>query len=132
MASRRDFITSQDIRNIERKAIVPAYQFHTDDAQSVDCLVCHLKKEEHDPILFYKSYGTSCDDAFDIASDSFVLIIQTLHQKNMFEKFASRILCIDSTHGTNQYGYKLITVMVVDDVGNGKLQHVTGKQNSES
>ena len=35
-------------------------------------------------------------------------------------RFASKILCIDSTHGTNAYKFKLLTVMVSDDFAAGK------------
>ena len=37
----------------------------------------------------------------------------------MLKKNASKILCIDSTHDTNQYQFKLITLLVPDDFGHG-------------
>ena len=39
-------------------------------------------------------------------------------QKELFEKFSSTV-CIDSTHGTNAYQFKLITCIVPDDFGKG-------------
>ena len=30
-----------------------------------------------------------------------------------------RVLCVDSTHGTNGYDFTLITVLVVDEYGEG-------------
>ncbi|GFU60028.1 c2H2-type domain-containing protein [Trichonephila clavipes] len=37
----------------------------------------------------------------------------------MLKKFRGEIVCVDSTHGTNSYNFKLITVLVVDDFGEG-------------
>ena len=48
-----------------------------------------------------------------------MLVIQTEHQKELFEKFSSGLVCVDSTHNTNQYNYKLI-MMIRDDHGQGK------------
>ena len=33
-------------------------------------------------------------------------------------------LGVDATHGTNAYGFKLITVMVMDEFGEGELYNV--------
>ncbi|XP_056009327.1 uncharacterized protein LOC130046477 [Ostrea edulis] len=37
----------------------------------------------------------------------------------MYKKFASRILCMDSTHKTNSYSFKLVTLMVADEFRKG-------------
>ena len=50
----------------------------------------------------------------------FFLVIQSQHQRQLYRHYASRIVCVDSTHGTNAYNYKLITMMVCDDWGQGK------------
>ncbi|XP_065842625.1 uncharacterized protein [Oscarella lobularis] len=50
----------------------------------------------------------------------FFLVIQSQHQRQLYRQYASRIVCVDSTHGTNAYDYKLITMMVCDDWGQGK------------
>lgn len=41
-------------------------------------------------------------------------------QATMFQKF-STLICVDSTHKTNEYGYKLISIVVADEFKNGKL-----------
>ncbi len=33
----------------------------------------------------------------------------------MYEQYASTVVCIDSTHKTNVYDFKLITLMVIDE-----------------
>ena len=38
----------------------------------------------------------------------------------MMKKFGhQRIICIDSTHGTNSYNFSLVTLVVVDEFGEG-------------
>ena len=37
----------------------------------------------------------------------------------MYEKFAPLILCMDSTHKTNIYSFKLITLLVPDELRHG-------------
>ena len=37
----------------------------------------------------------------------------------MFEQNASKIVCIDSTHRTNQYAFSLITILVPDEFNKG-------------
>ena len=41
-------------------------------------------------------------------------------QSTMFEKHSARVVCIDSNHKTNPYGFKLVTVVVPDEFKNGK------------
>lgn len=38
---------------------------------------------------------------------------------DIYQKFAGRILCINSTHKTNSYLYKLITLMVAEECRKG-------------
>ena len=37
----------------------------------------------------------------------------------MLQFGTDKIVCLDSTHGTTQYDFNLLTVMVTDDVGDG-------------
>ena len=48
-----------------------------------------------------------------------MLGIMTRQQMEMYEKFAPVILCMDSTHKTNIYSFKLITLLVPDEFRNG-------------
>ena len=43
----------------------------------------------------------------------------TEFQATLFKKF-STFACVDSTHKTNEYGYKLISMVVADEFHNGK------------
>ena len=44
----------------------------------------------------------------------------TNFQAAMFQKYSKRIVCVDSTHKTNPYGFKLITIVVPDEFRNGR------------
>jgi hypothetical protein len=48
----------------------------------------------------------------------FIMVLITQWQRKMLIKFGGTII-MDSTHGTNQHGYSLFTVMVIDDYGTG-------------
>lgn len=71
--------------------------------------------------MLFKTHGSKDDSHPALQTDSFVLVIQTQFQMELYQKHASTILCIDSTHGTNQYRFKLISVVVPDEYGKGKL-----------
>jgi hypothetical protein len=63
--------------------------------------------------------GTT-DDIYEyLDKDSFLLVIMTGFQAQMFEKFSHKVVCIDSTHKTNPYGFKLVTIVVPDEFKNG-------------
>ena len=92
---------------------------HESDAVSVSIWVEELKGEPFNPILMYKPQGTKEPQYPMLPKESFVLALQTKFQMDLYQKHASTILCIDSTHGTNQYRFKLITCIVPDDRGKG-------------
>ena len=96
---------------------------HTDDGMSVDLTVKILQSENYNPVLLYKPQGATQAEIPRVCAESFLLAIQTQFQREMFEKFGSEILCIDSTHPTNAYGFKLITCIVADHHGQGRLLH---------
>ena len=81
--------------------------------------VAELQQENFNPILIYKAQG-EVDPGFPLMlSDSFVLALQTEFQLDMYKEFAPSVLCIDSTHETNAYNFKLITCIVADKFGQG-------------
>ena len=83
--------------------------------------MAELQQENFNPILMYKAQG-ELDLSFpSLSSDSFVLALQTEFQLELYTKFASSVLCVDSTHGTNAYNFKLITCIVADEFGQGTI-----------
>src|SRR6266536_4493465 len=106
-------------------------RLHNDDATSVMLMVQNLQSEEYDPILIYKPLGgdvvvgpvisnANSDLTFLPDFDGlFLLGIQTREQRDCMKTFASKIVCVDCTHCTNQYGYQLLNLVVPDEFGKG-------------
>ena len=108
-------------RNICRKLNDFSRHRHSEDAVSVQRIVEELELECPSPILFYKAQGEKDAEHPKLAEDTFLLIIMTSFQAGLFEMFCSKIVCLDSTHKTNQYKFKLITAVVPDEYHNGKI-----------
>ena len=117
-ARRRHFLTRQDCRNIGRKLKDFSKQRHADDAISVDRIVKELQQETPSPIIAYKPQGIHTPDC-SLPDDSFVLIIMTEFQSKLLEEYSDKIVCLDSTHNTNQYKHKLVTLMIADEFRKG-------------
>ena len=113
-----------DLKNICRDFGLQKASSHQNDAASVRIWV---EKERasasHDGIecsvRFVKFQGEE-DSEWGLDVDDFVLVIMTDVQRVMLEKFGvGRVVCLDSTHGTNQYDFQLTTLMVIDDHAEG-------------
>ncbi len=93
---------------------------HKNDLYSVDAWIQELKELAYNPVLVYKRQGDHQGPEMDnVCDDDFILCLQTEFQKDVLKKFGSSIICIDTTHGTNQYDFLLATLMVVDESGEG-------------
>jgi hypothetical protein len=55
-----------------------------------------------------------------LVADTFLLVLMTGFQAKIFEEFCSKITCVDSTHRTNEYRFKLISIVVPDEYCNGR------------
>jgi hypothetical protein len=120
VASRRHFITRQDCRNACRKIRDFANHRHKNDALSVDRIVCELQMENPSPVIAYKVCGRKDEKHLLLKEENFLLVLMTGFQADMFAKF-STLSCIDSTHKTNEYGYKLIMLLVIDEFRKGSI-----------
>ncbi len=112
-------LSKRDINNIKVKVHDHVIKRHEDDATSVTLLVSELREELLDPVLIFKPQGSRSVEYPTIPEESFIFAFQTEFQLQLYQQHASTILCIDSTHGTNQYKFKLITIVVRDDLGKG-------------
>lgn len=73
------------------------------------------------PVVAYKPQGIA-DKAYPyLKKESFMLVIMTNFQAMMFKKYCGRVVCIDATHKTNPYGFKLVTIVVPDEFKNGRI-----------
>ena len=77
---------------------------NNDDATSVQLVVTALQQED-----YYKPQHSEDKQFPHLAKDSFVLILQTEFQKQLYQQFSHKIVCIDSTHGLNAYKFKLVS-----------------------
>ena len=124
-AKRKHFITKQDVANVRVKIKDLTVIRNQEDAISVDLFVRELQQEPYDPILLYKCQH-EIDPAYPtLPRESFLLALQTEFQKQLYKDHASKVLCIDATHGTNAYKFKLITVMVADEYGQGSYMYLS-------
>ncbi len=108
---RLHIINRQDVNNIKRQFNIEGIEKHKDDQQSVCAWVTELKTHEYDPVTVFKPQGKESAD--------FLLGIQTKFQCEMMKVFGEKLICMDATHGTNHYDFKLVTVLVLDDFGEG-------------
>ena len=120
-ASRKHFITKQDISNVRVNIKDNAIIRHKSDPMSVSLLVSELQQEAFDPILLFKPQGEKSTTHTTLPTEGFVLVIQTQFQQELFQKYGHKILCIDATHGTNAYRFQLITCIVPDEFGKGMV-----------
>ena len=113
--------TRKDISNIERSYGLRGIERHKDDATSVSVWVQEMNKRADKPVLLYKPQGQpQPPQCTNLTLCDFVLAIQTPLQAEMMKSFGTdKIVCIDSTHGTNGYDFFLISIVVVDEYGEG-------------
>ena len=116
-------ITKKDVSNIQQSFGLQGVERHPDDATSLAAMIKDLNSdtEEGRSVLFSKFQS---DEAFNLDSNldskDFMIVIQTPLQAHMFQAFGhNRVVCMDATHGTNAYRFHIITLLVVDDFGEG-------------
>ena len=124
-ATRRHFLTRQDCRNASRKVRNFTRHRHTHDAISVNRIVTELRTESPSPLLAYKPQGVKDETLPTLSEDTFFLVLMTEFQASLFTTFSHKIVCLDSTHKTNQYRFKLLTLVVPDEFRNGKHMYLT-------
>ena len=114
--SRKHFLNKCDIRNIRIKVQDRLVICHQDDAQSVYLAVAELQQEPFNPVMAFKVQGSKNPVYPTLLENAFLLALQTEFQRELYRKYAGRVLC---THGTNAYRYKLITCIVPHHYGQG-------------
>jgi hypothetical protein len=75
------------------------------------------KKETESPVLFYKKQGQIIAEIVGLGENDFALVIQTpLYRQKCGN---NKVICVDATHGTTAYDFLLISLIVVDEFGEG-------------
>ena len=115
---RQHLSSRQDLRNIMRQYNIEGIEKHPNDPTSVAAWVHEMQSMQFDPVIAFKQQGIASEDPNILESD-FLLGVQTQFQLDMMQAFGNNVICLDATHGTNVYGFLLVTVMVIDDFGEG-------------
>ena len=89
-----------------------------DDAVSVDTWVQERQSSSHNPLFIYKPQrAKQPDDCNDLRDEDFVLGIMTSTMEQMLLQFGGSIICVDTTHSTNDHDshHPDDCVMVIDE-----------------
>ena len=68
--------------------------------------------------FFFLDYSSLLYSYRHLHKESFLLSNDCISIQ-IFEKFSHNIVCIDSTHKTNPYRLKLVTIVVTEELKNG-------------
>ena len=118
--SHKHLLCCQDIHNIKYQYNIEGVQLHSDDHTSVSLLVENMMELTDNPIFIYNKQGLKQSaDMNDLSNEDFVIGIRTHFQRDMLIKFGEKAICMDSTHGTNVYDFYFITVLILDEFGEG-------------
>jgi hypothetical protein len=109
-------LTRQDLNNIVNQYALDNTKLHKNDATSVEIWV---KTMPSNVVRFFKPQGILMDEYPFFNKEDFCLIIMNDSQLHMLNEHGNDCLCIDGTHGLNNYDFDLYTVMVLDDLRQG-------------
>ncbi|XP_077212190.1 uncharacterized protein LOC143847287 [Tasmannia lanceolata] len=105
-SNRDDFLTRNDVRNIERVVRHSTYELHSNDSYSIKMWVQRHQKH----VIFFQDASST---------ESFILGIQTEWQlQQMFHYGQNSSIASHSTFGLNKFRYPLCTLLVFDSCQN--------------
>ncbi|KAF5342494.1 hypothetical protein D9611_001695 [Ephemerocybe angulata] len=117
-AIRAEFATRADVRRIQRSIKEETIRLAPTDGASVLEWARQLRDDGHFVFLKTSAEGAPLGSGLD--SKSFVLIIQTKYQQELWKQRAASYAGIDATHNTTHYqNMSLFTVLVRDRWGHG-------------
>ena len=114
--TREHLITRQDILNIRRQYNIDGIERHHNDHTSLQVWVEELKSLEYNPVVLFKQGEVQKEG---MNHPDFLLGLQTEFQRDMMKRFGGNVICKDATHGTNIYDFYLISLLVIDEFGEG-------------
>ena len=117
---REHMVTRVDVNNVRLLHNIEGVIKHSNDLSSVCAWAEEMESLDYNPLLLFKQQGEQQPQTMDnIGNIDFLLVLQTEFQRDMLKEFGNNTVCIDSTHGTNQYDFKLITLLVIDEFNEG-------------
>lgn len=112
-------ITRKDLFNIEQQYSLKSEAVrHSNDCTSVESWIKEME-EAGDVVCFYKPQGVLMETHSHLQADDFILIMMNEAQREMLRRYGNNCVCLDSTHGLNNYGFELTTLLVLDDLAQG-------------
>jgi hypothetical protein len=115
---RDHYITRGEISRIRKDVMRADIQLDPNDAQSTRNWVNTLRSEGE--FVYYKDKRDPPPEGSLLASDLFILCIQSKFQKEAYKRLGDAFLGIDATHNVTQYkGILLFTLMARDHWGHG-------------
>lgn len=115
---RDHYITKGEICRIRKDVERANIQLDANDAQSTRNWVDALRSEGE--LVYYKDKRDPPPEGSQLASDLFILCLQTKFQKEAYKRLGNAFLGIDATHNVTQYkGILLFTLMARDHWGHG-------------
>ncbi|CAH3020775.1 unnamed protein product [Porites evermanni] len=98
---REHLVEKKDLFNIQSAFGLKDYQRHQNDLDSVLAWITEWNQSPDTNPILLQNFQDSCLDGYDLPKEDIVLVIQSLFQKSMLEKFGASDVCCDSIHGTN-------------------------------
>ncbi|CAL4078084.1 unnamed protein product [Meganyctiphanes norvegica] len=121
---RKQIVTERYIKQLGLKNNVTA-RLSREDAEAIDILVHKLDISPYSPILTYKPQdrsliiGAAELDHLPHSKDLFAIGLQTMEQRDILQKSATRVLCVDTTHCQKTYEFDLFSLIIPDEYGKG-------------
>ena len=121
---RTALLCRQDVHNISHQYNIEGIKLLANDHRGMSLWVNSMGDQDDDsnenPIFVFKQQGQKqSSDVDDLSKDDFLVGIQTSFQRDILKKFGTEAVCMDSTHDTNIYDFFLITILILDDLGEG-------------
>lgn len=76
-------------------------------------------RRDGDCILFYKPQGSTLENKPELKENDFILMLMNNSQAELLIKYGSDCVCLDGTHGLNNYNFELSTLLVLDNMRKG-------------
>jgi len=112
---RRQRLYYRDVKNLQ-KQLAREQKLHDNDVLAIEDLISSWEALGSDsPVLFYQPQQLDADGNIE---QHFVLVLSSsfgLAMINAFGAGEDRMVLMDATGGTNQYGYQLYGMLVVDE-----------------
>ncbi|KAI5705056.1 uncharacterized protein LOC113467711 [Diaphorina citri] len=108
-------LITKDLQNIVQQFNLEEHVRHSDDSTSVESWIEEMKTKDDQCVVYYKTQGKIDVNNPALGKEDFVLIIMNNAQTKILQQYGQDCICLDSTHGTNQYDFQLTTVLVLDE-----------------